>query len=222
VLDIDWSRITPGRDYVAQNVDGYVYAFASRPFFYNGVWNGESAVLRDHLPTEADYTTRVYERPAAPAQWSTDIVSPLLLTDPAAINAAVAGRSFGELPRNLQLALFNVWLEGVHKLECNAPDRDGWFKNLVYTVRVVEPKTKPSIDWAQVAPTLKFLARDQSGRAWAYAGRPNIEDGRQYWLSTGDCYQVDACFTSYNPGDCEWQDSLVERPAVEYTPADCC
>lgn len=70
--------------------------------------------------------------------------------------------------------------------------------------------TKPSIDWSQVAPEYKWLARDASSLCgYLYKNKPHKDKGS--WNALGAVARADA-FTSYRPGTCDWEDSLVERP----------
>lgn len=70
--------------------------------------------------------------------------------------------------------------------------------------------TKPSIDWNAVAPEWKWLATDQNGRSYLYINKPNLFTPMGWWTSD---QQVEAsAFSSFVAGDCEWTESLVERP----------
>lgn len=73
---------------------------------------------------------------------------------------------------------------------------------------------KPSIDWKAVAPQYKYLARDKNGRAYLYKDAPFT--GAITWLPsrTDPTFNISLtdAFVSYLPGDCDWKDSLVERP----------
>lgn len=136
-------------------------------------------------------------------------------SDVDAINAAVDGRIFADLPRDLQLALFNAWLDG-HKVTPNgAPliERPAWYGDAVYTV-TAKPKTMPSIDWAHVAPKFNFLARDKNGNAYLYQTKPGIDYSSSGYGDRKVFMPADA-FASYAPGDCDWNESLIERPRVE-------
>ena len=73
----------------------------------------------------------------------------------------------------------------------------------------VKPVSKPSINWDHVHPDYNWMATDADGEAFLYkkeptAGHHRWEDG-QHW--------VEACiFNSFIPGDCDWEESLVQRP----------
>lgn len=83
----------------------------------------------------------------------------------------------------------------------------------MYTV-TAKPKTKPYINWAHVAPTFNFLARDNTGDAYLYQTKPNIVYSFGNYVSSDLYVRADA-IVSYAPGDCDWNESLIERPRVE-------
>jgi hypothetical protein len=70
-------------------------------------------------------------------------------------------------------------------------------------------RPKPSIDWTQVTPNFKWLAQDGYGSAYLYENQP--ESGHAMWKTPGEIHEVRA-FVSYDPGDCDWRDSLIQRP----------
>jgi hypothetical protein len=87
----------------------------------------------------------------------------------------------------------------------------GWEVIVTYRVKPV-PLTKPSINWAHVAPQYKWLAQDEDGRAWLYADVAPFHDVYgKYWSSTEGMARAGA-FSSFQLGTCHWRDSLVERP----------
>jgi hypothetical protein len=83
-----------------------------------------------------------------------------------------------------------------------------WINAATYRVKP-QPLTKPSIDWSHVAPEYKWLARDENGDVFVYAGQPSAYDG--IWKCVGGHRMTDV-FASCTPGTCDWRDSLVERP----------
>lgn len=122
---------------------------------------------------------------------------------------------FGELSRELKLALMAAWVDG-QKMEsatlvnsewalCATPS---WFSNCRYRVRPA-PLTPDSIDWSHVAPEWRFMARDRGGLAWLYSNEPRPEENS--WRFGRDLTKADA-FASYRIGTCDWKDSLVVRP----------
>lgn len=124
-------------------------------------------------------------------------------------------RSFGELPLVTRAYVFLLHqMRKVQVFRAEDPEtaiyHPNWLATSPYQVRAVEkPKTKPSIDWAHVAPQYKWLARDEDGSAWCFtAGPAQLDSG---WYKMG-LARADF-LSSYVAGDCDWKDSLVERPA---------
>lgn len=72
-----------------------------------------------------------------------------------------------------------------------------------------EPKTKPSINWEHVNKKFKYMATDFNGDTYLYWNLPKCLKG--FWESKGRCINA-LTFTSFNPGTCNWKDSLVVRP----------
>lgn len=78
---------------------------------------------------------------------------------------------------------------------------------------------KPSIDWSVVAADYNFLAVDKDGQACLYEFEPTTDDKAKCDCEKADCWVSEPdedCFdamryTSYDRGDCDWRDSLVER-----------
>ena len=78
-----------------------------------------------------------------------------------------------------------------------------------YPVEIVKAITKPSIDWGHVSPDYNYLVQDAHGRGYLCAKKPHRENTA--W-SMETPYIRAATFTSYEPGACNWKDSLVKRP----------
>ena len=78
-----------------------------------------------------------------------------------------------------------------------------------YPVEVVKAVTKPSIDWSHVSPEYNYLAQDSSGDGYLCGKNPHRMN--VVWSMEAPCLSATA-FTSYEPGTCDWKDSLVERP----------
>ena len=78
-----------------------------------------------------------------------------------------------------------------------------------YPVEIVKAITKPSIDWSHVSPDYNYLVQDAHGRGYLCAKKPHRENTA--W-SMETPYIRAATFTSYEPGACNWKDSLVKRP----------
>src|SRR5690606_26968915 len=78
--------------------------------------------------------------------------------------------------------------------------------------RIKEP-TKPSINWVHVHPDYKWLATDADGATYLYKEEPTAGDYK-WWSSAHrwGCGRVADIFESFIPGDCDWKESLVQRP----------
>ena len=87
--------------------------------------------------------------------------------------------------------------------------------------------TKPSINWDHVDPKYKWLASDGEGgkRHYLYAIKPYIDPLSDGWNfdypkppdrdDSGSIIDTPVVFAggfcTFTPGDCPWQESLVER-----------
>ena len=78
-----------------------------------------------------------------------------------------------------------------------------------YPVEVVKSVTKPSIDWSHVSPEYNYLAQDSNGKGYLSSKEPSCHT---YSWSMETPYIRATTFTSYEPGTCNWKDSLVKRP----------
>ena len=78
-----------------------------------------------------------------------------------------------------------------------------------HPVEVIKSVTKPSIDWSHVSPEYNYLAQDANGRGYLCGKNPHRI--ATAW-SMESPYISASAFTSYTPGTCDWQDSLIERP----------
>jgi hypothetical protein len=76
----------------------------------------------------------------------------------------------------------------------------------------VKPVSKPSIIWDHVHPDYKYLFTESNGSSYLVASEPTLSSA--YWLiDAEDEYYVKAeGFASFIPGDCDWKESLVQRP----------
>lgn len=72
--------------------------------------------------------------------------------------------------------------------------------------------TKPSWDWSHVSKEIDYLARHRHGSGTGFSHLPMPDDLHGYWRSVGGVIVNANAFSSYTPGTCEWQDSLVVRP----------
>ena len=78
-----------------------------------------------------------------------------------------------------------------------------------YPVEVVKAATKPSIDWSHVSAEYNYLAQDANGGGYLCGKEPS------HYTSAWNMeppFLSATTFTSYEPGTCNWKDSLVKRP----------
>lgn len=128
----------------------------------------------------------------------------------------VLDKPFGEVPLTTRAYVFLLKQMGkVHITSDNGYTTNVnpcWTPQTTYQVRAVEkPKTKPSIDWSQIKPQFKWLARDDDDTAYVYTAKP-VPSPQCSWFVAGEIGILNH-MASYTPGNCDWQDSLVERPA---------
>src|SRR5690554_6622520 len=76
----------------------------------------------------------------------------------------------------------------------------------------VKPVSKPSINWDHVHPDYKYLLTDSDGSSYLVASKPT--QSRTCWFIDieDDAYVTPEIFASFVPGDCDWKESLVQRP----------
>lgn len=74
--------------------------------------------------------------------------------------------------------------------------------------RVME--IKPSINWDHVSPEWKWMATDKAGHTYLFNDLP--PQGKTGWWGPRINCTIASSFASFNPGNCDWKDSLVERP----------
>ena len=78
-----------------------------------------------------------------------------------------------------------------------------------YPVEVIKALTKPSIDWSHVSSEYNYLVQDSDGEGYLCGEEPSrVKSG---WNARSP-YISAMAFSSYVPGTCDWQDSLVKRP----------
>jgi hypothetical protein len=98
------------------------------------------------------------------------------------------------------------WLE-----TCNP----GWVDQTVYKA-IPLPATKPSINWDHVSKKWQWLAKDENGRTYLHDNKPSLSRALLSWHTKDYNAQLNAThFSSFSPGDCDWKDSLVQRPAKD-------
>jgi|SRR5690554_4978282 len=76
----------------------------------------------------------------------------------------------------------------------------------------IKESTKPSINWDHVHPDYKYLFTDDDGSSYLVASKPT--QSKTCWLIDVDdehCVKAEG-FASFIPGDCDWKESLVQRP----------
>ena len=78
-----------------------------------------------------------------------------------------------------------------------------------HPVEVIKSVTKPTIDWDHVSPEYNYLAQDSNGKGYLCGKNPHC---MAYAWSMESPYIRANTFTSYEPGTCNWKDSLVKRP----------
>ena len=77
-----------------------------------------------------------------------------------------------------------------------------------YPIEVIKSVTKPSIDWSHVSSEYNYLAQDSNGDGYLCGKNPHRMS--MAWSMENPTRAT--AFTSYVPGTCDWEDSLVKRP----------
>ena len=77
-----------------------------------------------------------------------------------------------------------------------------------HPVEVIKSVTKPSIDWSHVSSEYNYLAQDSNGDGYLCGKNPH----RMNMAWSMETPTRATAFTSYVPGTCDWEDSLVKRP----------
>ena len=77
-----------------------------------------------------------------------------------------------------------------------------------YPIEVIKSVTKPSIDWSHVSSEYNYLAQDSNGDGYLCGKNPH----RMSMAWSMETPIRATTFTSYVPGTCDWEDSLVKRP----------
>jgi hypothetical protein len=122
-------------------------------------------------------------------------------------------KTFGELSREEKIELFSAWVDG-KPIEYYSNKNVGWVattppswsKDFYYRVKV----TQDYIDWDQVQPQYKWMARSCSGNTYLYKVKPELMyDCWGASLRTEEIVKVTQ--SSYIQGTTDWKDSLVER-----------
>lgn len=119
-----------------------------------------------------------------------------------------------------KIAIMQAFIDG-RRIEFNGSWTSWVWKPLIPDVEPVwnwedigyriAPATKPSIDWVQVSPEWKWLAKDEKGIGYLFTSKPYRTDA--YWTLRDSTASAKATtFASFQRGDCDWRESLVERP----------
>ena len=127
----------------------------------------------------------------------------------------------GDLDDALAGALLLAWWRG--ELLQYMTSEGGWKNRPKMPEYMVDPRmayrlappplTKPSIDWSAIKPDWKWLARDESGKAYLYRKEPEMLDVAWYYSSDDYSFATGANhLSSCDLGTCDWKDSLVMRP----------
>jgi hypothetical protein len=125
---------------------------------------------------------------------------------------------FGKLPREEQLALMSYWLDTgtievlAYSDNWYSCDNPSWYPKGYYR----KPVTKPSIDWDQVSLGYNYLATDKDGKSYLYSTYPDASVYEDMFCGTSKALGVPVkaeIFSSFVKGNCDWLDSIVERPS---------
>ena len=87
------------------------------------------------------------------------------------------------------------------------------FEDIITLRKKPVPLTKPVIPWDVIKDEYKWAARSAGGLVFAYTQKPDMYS-HCCWTSVGisDCRLIDNELLEFDPGTCDWKDSLVERP----------
>lgn len=138
------------------------------------------------------------DEPARPAFDPTRNDKPCALMDPADLAALKAHGGPWE-----KLNPLGEWID------CGPPDL--WCVGLTYRAKPAPALVPDTIPWDALADWLQWVARDESGTAWAYDTKPR--QGNTIWSCVGDKYgRIDDVLRGYVRGTVPWDQSLQERP----------
>lgn len=89
------------------------------------------------------------------------------------------------------------------------------FVALDYRVKSKAP-IPDTMDWSNVHPDFRFVARDENGSVYLYETKPEIW-GVSMWATEEANYERigDAWFTGHTVGNVDWKESLIERGEYE-------
>ena len=85
-----------------------------------------------------------------------------------------------------------------------------WYECAEYRVKV----TYPSIDWSQVHSDVIAVTRQKNNDVRYYTSAPTMNNGEWFYNRKDISIYVPKILvpTHYNPGTCDWQESLIVRP----------
>lgn len=73
--------------------------------------------------------------------------------------------------------------------------------------------TKPSINWDHVSPRFMYLACDGNGIGILSPFKMTPKGyGWGASISEENAFVNAGCFSSFEPGTCDWKESLIKRP----------
>jgi hypothetical protein len=105
----------------------------------------------------------------------------------------------------------NVPLEFSTGVEWFSREKPRAFFDFGYRYRIKQ--TKPSINWDHLKPWIIAIARDEDGQCTGFESMPKISSSYS-WIAEGDYYDMKT-LASFDPGTCDWKDSLVIRTGHE-------
>lgn len=88
-----------------------------------------------------------------------------------------------------------------------------WVDHTVYRQNpdwTAEPLTKPDVPWDVLVDWVQWVVRDPSGEFFGFETMPVA--GINNWIKTSDCVFISSSIIKFDPGTCDWRDSLVMRP----------
>ena len=78
----------------------------------------------------------------------------------------------------------------------------------------VSPR-KPTVDWSHVGDGVNAFVRDKDGTSFCCSRIPVIDSYDNTTWQDGGTYYDAGIFASFNPGNCDWKESLIIRPGYE-------